>query len=159
MNNAPSHHRPSLALIMALPLPHPPFFFFFFHTHPTPCPKCLPLLTTVSTLSTPPSPHTLSPLTYFNTNRPSLALIMATEPDATLLAQEDPSAFYVPGSAPADVEPEAVLQLWGQAGGGAFDGYAGFLTSLKSAGGWRKAVGGSEWGGGRQRAAGLWCRV
>jgi hypothetical protein len=29
----------------------------------------------------------------------------------------------------------AVLQLWGQAGGGAFDGYAGFLTSLKAAGG------------------------
>jgi hypothetical protein len=84
--------------------------------------------------------------------RPSLALIMATEPDATLLAQEDPSAFYVPGASPpagADVDAESVLQLWGQASGGAFDNYGNFLTSLKSAGGWTcSRVGVGVWSAG-----------
>jgi hypothetical protein len=67
---------------------------------------------------------------------------MATEPDATLLAQDDPAAFYVPlahggaaaSSAAAAADAGGVLRLWGQ--GAAFEGYEGFLKSLKSAGGW-----------------------
>jgi hypothetical protein len=59
---------------------------------------------------------------------------MATEPDATLLAQEDPSAFYVPAApAIAAADPDSLLKLWGQ--GAAFDDYDSFLKSLKSAGG------------------------
>jgi hypothetical protein len=71
-----------------------------------------------------------------------VALIMATEPDATLLAQEDPSAFFVPtgpgssssSSSSAAAAAEGVLKLWGQ--GGAFEEYEGFLKHLKAAGRW-----------------------
>jgi hypothetical protein len=67
---------------------------------------------------------------------------MATEPDATLLAQEDPSAFFVPtgpgsssssSSSSSTAAAQGVLKLWGQ--GGAFEEYEGFLKHLKSAGG------------------------
>lgn len=84
-----------------------------------------------------PPPHP----TPQNTHRPSLALIMATEPDATLLAQDDPAAFYVPlahggsvSAASAAADAGCVLRLWGQ--GAAFEDYEGFLKSLKSAGVW-----------------------
>lgn len=59
---------------------------------------------------------------------------MATEPDATLLAQEDASAFFVPlapGAAANDVD--TVLKMWGVAA--AFEDYDGFVKNLKAAGG------------------------
>jgi len=72
----------------------------------------------------------------------------AEEPDATLLAQDDPSAFFVPpaaaaaaagggsaaaaGSSGSSSEVESALRLWGQAS--AFEDYGNFTTALKAAG-------------------------